>query len=588
MMIPDPATSLHPVASLADLVPRHIVRSRLLDQELAIWRADDGFINIWADRCIHRGVRLSVGINDGAEVVCQYHGWRYSNRNGNCSYIPAHPGEAPARSLCVAAFASAVKYGLLWSGSSPGAEPPEIAALDGHETLTLRSLPVNAPPGFVLERLAGGAYPPPVPLGAGAPAAAVRTRSDSAFSVTVTPPDAEASVVFFVQPAAADRCVIRGVLAPAPPPQQRLAVLRQHAAQLEDLRSALESSAPAVPAGQSPATLLPLPRRRRDDAAGAAPARRPEVQVTVTRKWLTAEGIAAFELAPVSGELPSFQPGAHVDVHMPGDLVRQYSLTNGPEETGLYRLGVKLEPDSRGGSEHMHKALQEGDTLAISQPHNNFPLRRDAARTLLIAGGIGLTPLVAMAQTLARQGLAWEFHYFAHSEAHVAFRELLDPHGGRVSKHLGLTPDETAAELTRLTEQYAPAHHLYVCGPGPMIEATRSIAAEAGWPESAVHFEYFKNESAQDDSSDFEVVLARRKQTLRIGPGSSILESLRDAGVDMPSSCEQGVCGTCIVTVLEGTPDHQDVYFSDSEREAGDRMLTCVSRAAGKRLVLDL
>ncbi|MYB23742.1 MAG: Rieske 2Fe-2S domain-containing protein, partial [Acidimicrobiia bacterium] len=334
MMIPDPATSLHPVASLADLVPRHIVRSRLLDQELAIWRADDGFINIWADRCIHRGVRLSVGINDGAEVVCQYHGWRYSNRNGNCSYIPAHPGEAPARSLCVAAFASAVKYGLLWSGSSPGAEPPEIAALDGHETLTLRSLPVNAPPGFVLERLAGGAYPPPVPLGAGAPAAAVRTRSDSAFSVTVTPPDAEASVVFFVQPAAADRCVIRGVLAPAPPPQQRLAVLRQHAAQLEDLRSALESSAPAVPAGQSPATLLPLPRRRRDDAAGAAPARRPEVQVTVTRKWLTAEGIAAFELAPVSGELPSFQPGAHVDVHMPGDLVRQYSLTNGPEETG--------------------------------------------------------------------------------------------------------------------------------------------------------------------------------------------------------------------------------------------------------------
>jgi len=588
MMTSDPAASLHPVAGLGDLVPRHIVRSRLLGQELAIWRADDGFINIWADRCIHRGVRLSVGINDGAEVVCQYHGWRYSNRNGNCSYVPAHPGEAPARSLCVPTFPSAVKYGLLWSGSSLDAEPPELAALDGHETIVLRSLPVNAPAGLVLERLADSSIGAAAALDAEV-AAPVGARRDSPFSVTVPVADAGGSVVCFVQPADADRCVIRPVLAPAPAPQQRMAVLRHHAARLEELRSALESAAPGDLAVQAPAAKLQPPARRRaGERAGVGPGRRPEVQVAVARKWLTAEGIAAFEFAPVSGELPSFQPGAHVDVHLPNGLVRQYSLTNGPQKTDVYRIGVKLEPDSRGGSQYMHTALQEGDTLAISQPHNNFPLRRDAARTLLIAGGIGLTPLVAMAQTLARQGLTWEFHYFAQSEAHVAFAEVLEPLAAGVSRHLGLSPSETADELAGLTADYAPAHHLYVCGPGPMIEATRTIAAEAGWPESAVHFEYFKNESAQDDSSSFEVFLARRDKTLTVGEGTSILESLRGAGVDVPSSCEQGVCGTCVVTVLDGAPDHQDVYFSDTEREAGDRLLTCVSRAAGKRLVLDL
>ncbi len=578
MTTSDPATVLHPVASLGDLFPRHIVRSRLFGQELAIWKADDGFINIWADRCIHRGVRLSVGVNDGAELVCQYHGWRYSNRNGDCSYIPAHPGESPARSMCVPTFRSATKYGLLWSGSSLEAEPPELAALAGDGTIVLRSLPVNAPAGFVLERLAGYSFQPAEALGA---------RRDSPFSVTVTAAGAETSVVHFVQPAAADRCVIRPVLAPAPPAQQRLAVLRHHAARLEELRTRLESSAPPA-AERITASLLPLPRRHKNGSAGPAPARRPEVQVTVARKWLTAEGIAAIELAPVSGELPSFQPGAHVDVHLPNDLVRQYSLTNGPQKTDVYRIGVKLEPNSRGGSQYMHTGLQEGDTLAISRPHNNFPLRRDAAKTLLIAGGIGLTPLLAMAQTLARQGLTWEFHYFAQSEAHIAFPEVLDPLGNGVSRHLGLSPAQTSDELTRLTEDYAPAHHLYVCGPGPMIEATRAIAAEAGWPESAVHFEYFKNESEQDDTSAFEVFLARRNRTLTVGPGTSILESLRGAGVDMPSSCEQGVCGTCMVTVLEGDLDHQDVYFSDGEREAGDRLLTCVSRAAGERLVLDL
>ncbi len=587
MTAPDPASLLHPVAACADLVTRHVVRSRLLGRELAIWKADDGFVNIWEDRCIHRGMRLSAGVNDGAELVCQYHGWRYSNRNGNCSYIPAHPAEAPARAMRVPTFVSAVKYGLVWSGTPPDAEPPTIPALDGGETLVLRSLPVNAPAALALEGLARYSFRPAAALGTDT---AVETGADAgtpySVTVTATTTGAENSVVFFVQPADVTRCVIRPVLSPAPAPEERLAVLRHHARGLEVLRTQLEEPRPAEIAIQPP--VARLEPAFVDRTAGTAGGRRPQVQVTVARKWLTAEGIAAFELAPVAGELLSFQPGAHLDVHLPNGLVRQYSLTNGPGLTSVYRIGVKLEKDSRGGSRYMHESVHVGEVLGLSVPRNNFTLRRDAARTVLIAGGIGITPLLAMAQTLARQGLTWELHYFAQSRDHIAFGEVLDPLAGEVRMHLGLTPEQTVDELHKITWSYAPANHAYVCGPGPMIEATRAIAAEAGWPEEAVHFEYFKNESPRDDATAFEVSLARSNKSLRIDAGMSLLDGLRNEGVDLPSSCEQGACGTCIATVLEGEPDHQDVYLNDSERAAGDRMLTCVSRATSRRLVLDL
>ena len=584
MTAPDPGSLLHPVAGCADLVPRHVVRSRLLGRRLAIWKADDGFINIWEDRCIHRGMRLSAGINDGAELVCQYHGWRYANRNGNCTYIPAHPGEAPAGTLRVATFARAERYGLVWSGDPAAAGAPSIPALEGAEVLVLRSLPVNAPAAAALEALAGrpsvaAAFP-----GTGA------TTADphSPYSVTVTGTTAEgrSSVVFFVQPADADRCVIRPVLSPAPPPERHLAVLRHHAGGLEELRRRLEGSRPAEISVQPPMATLQAPSG--DRTTGTPGGRRPQVQARVARKWLTAKGIAAFELAPVAGELPGFQPGAHIDVHLPNGLVRQYSLTNGPGLTSVYRIGVKLEPKSRGGSRYLHDCVRVGDVLDLSAPRNNFTLRRDAARTVLIAGGIGITPLLAMAQTLDRQGLTWELHYFATSADNIAFGEVLDPLADRVTMHLGLTPGQTGHELAGLTRPYRPMDHIYVCGPSPMIAAVRAVAAAAGRPESAVHFEYFKNESGRDDTSAFEVRLARSNKNLRIAAGVSLLDGLRHVGVDLPSSCEQGACGTCIATVLEGEPDHQDVYLNTAERAAGDRMLTCVSRAAGGRLVLDL
>ena len=584
MTAPDPATLLHPVASCSDLAPHHVARARLLGQDLATWRADDGFVNVWADRCIHRGVRLSVGMNNGAELVCQYHGWRYSNRTGSCSYIPAHPGEAPSRTLRVPAFRAEERYGLVWSGGSPDAEPPAIPQLLGRDTLVLRALPVNVGADVALEGLCEYSFVPELSSDGDV---TISGESPSAYAVALTAAAAsvESTVVHFVQPVDSDRCVIRPVLSGAPAPDQRLDVLRHHAMQLEELRDRLEKSEGSRVAVRVPsARLQPLPR----SGAAALAGRESQVQVEVARKWLTAEGIAAFELAPVSGQLPSFQPGAHVDVHLPNGLVRQYSLTNGPGLTGVYRIGVKLEPDSRGGSRYMHDSVLQGDTLQLSEPHNNFHLRRDAARTVLIAGGIGVTPLLAMAQTLERQGLAWELHYFAQSDGHIAFPEVLEPLSTGLVKHLALSPEQTADELKKITRTYEATSHVYVCGPGPMIEAARTIAAGSGWPEDAVHFEYFKNESELHDTSSFEVLLARRGQTLVVGAGMSLLESLRDAGVDMPSSCEQGVCGTCMATVLEGELDHQDVYFNDSERVAGDKVLTCVSRAKSRRIVLDL
>ena len=308
----------------------------------------------------------------------------------------------------------------------------------------------------------------------------------------------------------------------------------------------------------------------------------------VRRKWETAAGVAAFELAPIEGVLPTFQPGAHIDVHLPNGLVRQYSITNGPGETSYYRLGVKLEPDSTGGSVCLHETVREGDVLAISEPRNNFPLRRDSMRTILLAGGIGITPLLAMAQSLDRMSLAFELHCFAQSAEHTAFSDVLDGLGESVVRHLGLPPDETVAEIRRLVAAPDEFTHVYVCGPGPMLEAARREAAEAGWPDDHVHFEYFKNTTEIDDSSTFEVALARSALTVTVPSGSTILEVLRESGVPLPSSCEQGACGTCVATVLEGEPDHQDVYLNDSDHEAGDRIMTCVSRALSDRLVLDL
>jgi ferredoxin-NADP reductase/nitrite reductase/ring-hydroxylating ferredoxin subunit len=579
----------HPIAAAHDLPYRHVFHGQLLGREFAVWRADDGYVNVWENRCLHRGVRLSIGINDGRELKCQYHGWRYSNRTAGCTYIPAHPADAPARTITNRTYPSVERYGLVWTAEQPTGEAPVLRALEEGMPFALRGIPVNAPADRVLAGLKTYRFQPNDDIAGADASVSIEADADFCIALRSRSGGAETVAVFFVQPVDSNRSVIRGVLDREPGQESRIAVLRHHNERLSALRDLAECKAAAEPA---PPPIEPVYER-----VAAALAEMPEatphgrkaaLRVAVARKWQAGQGIAGFELRPLKGLLPTFQPGAHVDVHMPNGEIRQYSVTNGPGETGSYIIGVKREPVSKGGSICMHDVVREGDVLAISEPRNNFPLRRDAVKTLLVAGGTGITPLLAMAQALHHSGLSHELHYFAQSEGHVAFPERLAEIQDTVTLHLGLGPKETGEKLAELFSSYRPDLHLYLCGPGPMLEAARRIAAEKGWPVEAVHFEYFKNTNKIDDSSSFEIALARSALTLQVPAGKTILEVMREAGIDMPSSCEQGASGTCMATVIDGVPDHQDVYLNGAEKRSGTKIMTCVSRAKSARLVLDV
>jgi ferredoxin-NADP reductase/nitrite reductase/ring-hydroxylating ferredoxin subunit len=543
--------TFHPVASSTDLVPRHVFAGRLFGQELALWRADDGHVNVWENRCLHRGVRLTIGVNLGHELMCQYHGWRYANRTAGCTYIPAHPADAPARTICNRTYPAVERDGLVWAALDHGADPATIPALP-EAGLALRPIPLDVPPPEVEAALA------------------------EAFAAE--------PVAFLVQPVDAGRAVIRGMLHETP--EDTLAALRAWNHRLTRLRDRLE----ALPR----APVQPIPQAFRPVAAELAglPAenlgRRGTISVRVAARIPVASDVVAFRLAPLKGDLPAFQPGAHLDVHLPNGLVRQYSITNGPDDTAAYVIGVKREPAGKGGSACLHETVREGDVLAVSPPLNNFPLRRDALHTVFVAGGIGLTPLLAMARTLAADRRPFTFHAFARDARALPFQDALASLGPTVERHLGLDAVATGTALERIVARRGAKHELYVCGPPAMLDLTRQLAAEAGWPEAAVHFEYFKNETPLDQSTAFEIALARSALTLRIPAGRTIVEVLREHGIGITTSCEQGACGTCRVAVLDGVPDHQDVHLTATEKARGNCLMACVSRSKSPRLVLDL
>ena len=535
-----------------------------MGHDLAVWRADDGFVNVWENRCLHRGVRLSIGINTGAELVCQYHGWRYASRTAGCTYIPAHPADAPARTVCNRTYPVLERGGLVWTHLAE-VDPPEPDAPEG--ALILRALPVEAAPRFAVDWLTGWA---PEGFAAGAP---LSWEGEAGF------------LRIRVQPADGHKAILRGVV--EGPSGDRMALLLQLDAALEEARRRIEAEAELAPPAEPialvypplPAELAGLPEK-----VGAKGA----LRVRIAAKEPAGEDVIALHLAPLGGALPAFQPGAHLDLHLPGGLTRQYSLVNGPGESAAYVVGVKRDPASSGGSRAIHDDLRVGDVIAISEPRNNFPLRRDALRTLFLAGGIGATPLLSMAAALQASNLPFEFHLFARSKAQVPFPERVAALGVAVTRYLGLDADSVRGTVRRLVAEPGHARHLYVCGPVPMLELVREEAAAAGWKDQAVHFEYFANPNAIDDGTAFEVALARSALTLPVPAGRSILSVLRQNGIEIPASCEQGACGTCAATVLEGDPDHQDVYLNATERREGRRIMTCVSRARSARIVLDL
>jgi vanillate O-demethylase ferredoxin subunit len=316
------------------------------------------------------------------------------------------------------------------------------------------------------------------------------------------------------------------------------------------------------------------------------------LQVRVARKVSEADGISSFELVAADGApLPPFEAGAHIDVHLRDGLLRQYSLCNPPQERHRYLIAVLRDPSSRGGSTAMHDEIEAGHLITISAPKNHFALEPAAARSLLFAGGIGVTPILAMAEELAGAGADFEMHYSARTPERAAFLQRIAaaPYATRV--HVHYDSGDAAQKLDCAAVLGAPRAdtHIYVCGPGGYIDHVLGAANALGWPPAQVHREYF-SAAPVDEAGDtaFDVKLASSGQVFTIPPGRTVVEVLAEHGIDIPVSCEQGVCGTCLTRVTAGVPDHRDVYLTDEERAANDQFTPCCSRSKSAVLSLDL
>ncbi|NVK41095.1 MAG: oxidoreductase [Oceanospirillaceae bacterium] len=316
------------------------------------------------------------------------------------------------------------------------------------------------------------------------------------------------------------------------------------------------------------------------------------IEVEVISKTLDAEDIFRFELARTDGAaLPVFGAGAHIDVHLPNGLVRQYSLCNHPEESHRYEIGVLKDPSSRGGSVAMHEQVKAGDRLQISEPRNHFPLAHEAKRSLLFAGGIGVTPILCMAERLAHSGGEFEMHYCTRSESRTAFRQRIADSGfaGQVQFHFDDGDPAQKLDAASLLSSPVDGTHIYVCGPKGFMDHVLETAERQGWPANQVHREYFAAAPVNHDAdAAFEIQLSSSGQVLEVPADKSALEVLLDQDIDIPYSCEDGVCGTCITRVLEGEPDHRDMFMEPAEHAANDQFTPCCSRAKSKRLVLDI
>lgn len=314
------------------------------------------------------------------------------------------------------------------------------------------------------------------------------------------------------------------------------------------------------------------------------------LNVIVSKRQVQGDGVVVLDLTRADGAaLPLFEAGAHVDIHIGPGLVRQYSLCSDPADVSLYRLGVLRDPASRGGSVGVHDTLLEGQPVQISTPRNLFPLVAGARRSILLGGGIGITPMIAMAYALQQRGEDFELHYCGRSRSRSAFLEQLEaaPFADKVITHFDDEGSEQHLDLVKVLGQGELGVHMYTCGPSGFMDWVINGARQQGYAEDHIHKEYFQVEVDASGES-FEVVAARSGKTVQVAEGQSILEALAGVGIKIEISCEQGVCGTCLCDVLEGEPDHRDVYLTDEEKAGNDQILVCCSRAKSKKLVLDI
>ncbi|WJR76889.1 PDR/VanB family oxidoreductase [Bradyrhizobium sp. NP1] len=296
--------------------------------------------------------------------------------------------------------------------------------------------------------------------------------------------------------------------------------------------------------------------------------------------------IRAYTLRSLNrNHLPFAEAGAHIDLLLPNGLIRQYSLILAGRPTGDYRVAIKRDANSRGGSAYIHTDVRVGTVLAISAPRNHFPLDEDAPHSVLIAGGIGITPIFSMAHRLLSLSKAWELHYACRSRADVAFADEM-PRGSNIHLHLDDESNGQYLDLSRIVARAPQGAHFYCCGPLPLMVAFEKAAA--GIQDSRKHVEYFTPKEVVRPQGGFKVKLAKTGKVLTIPQGGSILDALKTAGVSVDHSCTEGICGTCETKVLAGVPDHRDSVLTPAERAANNTIMVCCSGSKSEELVLDL
>lgn len=295
-----------------------------------------------------------------------------------------------------------------------------------------------------------------------------------------------------------------------------------------------------------------------------------------------------YELKANSGqELPPYSAGSHIDLLLPNGIVRQYSLIAPYSKGAPYRIAVKRAPNSRGGSIFLHDSIRVGQKITISQPRNAFSLHPNASHSILIAGGIGITPIWCMAQDLANTNQTWNLYYAVRTRSDAAFLGDLEKYKTSTTLHIDAEAGGARLDINAIT-QGAPADtHFYCCGPLPMLEAFK--AATAHCRPGKVHEERFESPVLTDNKeSGFHVKLARSGREVAVMKDQSLLQALLNAGVNVDHSCQMGVCGACEVRVLEGTPDHRDQILTERERASNNTMMVCCSRSLTDSLVLDI
>ncbi len=317
----------------------------------------------------------------------------------------------------------------------------------------------------------------------------------------------------------------------------------------------------------------------------------PDLPVVVTRHARVADDIVHIVLeSPAGTPLPAWSAGAHIDVQLPNGAVRQYSLLGDPAQLTRYELGVLKEAGGRGGSRSAHEDVRAGMQLRIGAPRNLFALQ-PARRTLLFAGGIGITPMLAMAQQLAHGQADFTLHYCSRTPSRTAFLDRLRdaPWADRVRLHFDDGDARQKLDAAAVLAMPSPDVRLYVCGPSGFMAHVIDSARAAGWADANIHSESFSGgASARNGDEAFSVRLARSGRTVEVAAGQTVAAALAAHGVDVALSCEQGICGSCAVRVLDGEPDHRDCFFTEAEHAAGGCFTPCCSRSKSALLALDL